>query len=138
MIQLIIAQLIWILCASLEGVIQAHYYALYPTDKGHKNLHPIYALLRGILLGVIMYGLWWDFPAWQCSVFAVSCFFTFSFWHNGFYYKTRNKLDKNVYPRGWWDDSDTSTALVNISSGFRTAMLVIGIAFTVGLIFEQY
>lgn len=137
MIEIIIAQLLWILNASLEGFIQAYYYSLYPSDKGYKNLHPFFLIQRIILIAGLTFGLGYTLEAWMCAVFIAACAFTYSFFHNGFYYLTRNKLDSKVYPKGFLDDTDTSDAILNINLGFRIIMAIIGIVFTIGLILEM-
>ena len=132
--EIIIAQLIWIISACLDGFLQAHYYTLYPSEKKHPNLHWLYATQRGILLGCIGIWMYYSGNEFEFLILPVACCFTYSFFHNGFYYMTRNKLDKEVYQKGFWDNTDTSNAFLNISVGFRTAMLIVGLVFTIGLL----
>jgi hypothetical protein len=55
----------------------------------------------------------------------------FPFFHNGFFYKTRNEIDNTKYPLGFRDMSTTSIAKVNFTFGLRSLMMGIGL---VGLI----
>ena len=131
---IITLQLIWIVLACLDGYLQAHYYSLYPSEKKHKNLHGWYVFQRAVVLGFMVNELSFSITWGECGVFAFASCFTYSFFHNGFYYMTRHKLDKEVYSKGFWDDSDSSSALLNIGSIFRTAMMILGIIFIIGLL----
>jgi len=59
-------------------------------------------------------------------VFAISLALLFSFFHNGVYFMTRNKLDSKIYPKGFWDDSTSSTAKLDLNVKSRIILAVIG------------
>jgi hypothetical protein len=52
----------------------------------------------------------------------------FPFLHDGMYYKTRNKINSNTYPKGWWDTSYTTGALISFNAFERLAFAIIGFA----------
>jgi len=132
-IEIIIAYLVWAVYASIDGYLQAYYYALYPSEKKHRNLHPIYVVQRGIMLAAISFGIYWAADGLEWLILAFNCVFAFSFFHNGFYYVTRNDLNKADYPKRFWDHSGTSTAITEIPPGWRTAMVLIATFFTIML-----
>lgn len=134
MILIIILSVLWIVFASIDGFVQAHYYDLFPSEKKHRNLHPYFVIQRLIVLGLMAYEVYFNFPIWETIIFTFALIFIFSFFHNGFYYLTRNKLNPEIYKKKFFDDSDTSKAVFELGFGYRTAMAVIGILFITGII----
>lgn len=128
--------ILWIVYSSLFGYCDAYYW--YGANVGKyclkdfkfKDLHPHYFWMRSIVGSVsavtISNG---SFLNW----FLITIFLgmIFPFFHNGFYYQTRNKIDSAVYPLGFRDMSKTSIANVNFTFPIRTSLMIIGI---VGLI----
>ena len=137
MITILILTAIWISYTMLGAYTQAHYYDLYPSEKKHRNLHPFYVIERMIIL----FGIWQilplSFPLWDCIIFIFALCFIYSFFHNGLYYWTRNKLNPSVYPKKWKDSSTTSEALFEVGFGMRTAMMLIGFLLIAGVILEN-
>lgn len=120
--------------ASIDGFVQAHYYDLYPSEKKHHNLHPYFVIQRLIVLGLMTYEVYVNFPIWETIIFTFALIFVFSFFHNGFYYLTRNKLNPEIYKKKFFDDSDTSKAIFELGVGYRTAMALMAILFITGII----
>lgn len=118
---------LFILSASIEGYVQSHYYALFPYEKKHRDLHPFYIVMRGVLILTMGYltGIYYE-SLITGAVFAFDLACMFSFFHNGFYYLTRNKLDKHVYPKGFWDKSTTSDSW-NPDVFTRTFLAIFGV-----------
>lgn len=52
---------------------------------------------------------------------------TFSFFHDGWYYMFRNKITPGVYPRGFFDASDESTAWFEFTFLQRAGFALAGI-----------
>lgn len=117
----------------LEGVFQAHYYDLIPSNhSNHRNLHPYYMLARACVSALIWIALFEISDAILASVYIVCLACIFSFFHNGVYYYTRNFLNPELYKKKWWDHSETSKALIELGTGFRTALAIIGF---IGIVF---
>lgn len=123
---IIISTLLWLIHTVLNAYVQAFYYALYPSEKKHPNLHPMYVALRTILLGVILWNLWYDLGWVLTGIYGLCLCCIYSFFHNGTYYETRNYIERGVYPKGFWDSSTTSQATIELGVGMRTALAIIG------------
>ena len=133
---IIVLTLLWIIFSCFDGFIQAHYYDLTPSEKGHKNLHPFFMVIRSLFLGIIFYEVM-IVSIWELAgIFTFSLSLIFSFFHNGCYYLTRNKLNPEVYKKGFWDSSTTSEAILEIGTGFRTIMAIVGLIFIYVLCLE--
>ncbi len=126
----------WIIYSSLFGYCDAWYW--YSANVGKysvkgflfKDLHPHYFWMRSIVGGVFA------IPICGFSLlnwfFIMVCFgLIFPFFHNGFFYKTRNEIDPTKYKLGFRDMSTTSIANVNFTFLIRSIMCGLGI---VGLI----
>src|SRR3990167_2794048 len=130
----------WIISALLEGFFQGHYYDLIPIDKGHKNIHSVYGVMRSILLIALFWIAWYNLHIWDALIFAFTCCFSYSFFHNGMLYTTRNNLNPDIYKKRWWANKEPGSvkgsANIEIEVGFRIAMLVVAIVFIVGIILD--
>lgn len=127
MTTILILTLVWILCSIIEAFIQGHYYDSIPVEtKKHINLHPFFVFTRSCLLGIMFYEVLmishWVFS----GLFIIIQMLIFSFFHNGTYYKTRNWLNSQIYPKGFWDSSETSRAVIELGLGMRITMAAIG------------
>jgi hypothetical protein len=124
--------ILWIVYSSLFGICDAYYW--YSANVGKycakdfkfKDLHPHYFWMRSIVgsvFAVIMSGGFYFkwFPITICIGMI------FPFFHNGFYYKTRNEIDPTKYELGFRDMSTTSIAKVNFTFGLRTILMIGGI-----------
>jgi len=128
--------LFWIIYSSLFGYCDAYYWygasvSKYSVkDFKFKDLHPHYFWMRSIVGSVFAYSICdGTFFNWFLTIL---CFgLMFPFFHNGFFYKTRNEIDDTKYPLGFRDMSTTSIAKVNFTFGLRSLMMGIGL---VGLI----
>lgn len=87
-------------------------------------------LQRGLVMVLLSCLTWYSYGFCMTIVNFISMGMVFSFFHNGGYYLTRNKIDKNTYPLGWKDQSTTSTAKLTKFMTFRnrSILMVIGYA----------
>jgi hypothetical protein len=120
--------IIWLLYSAFEGIRESYYWWLnskFGGDIGF-NIHIIFALQRGLV--ILMTGLLIDI------FLAMSLMLTFSFIHNGFYYLGRGFIskstgEKNPYPKGFFSQSTTSTAITTkiFTPTIRTISFILGI-----------
>ena len=113
----------------LEAKRDASYYhnSMTSSNPVKENLHWVFFATRTIVLGLIGGICLYNYSALKTCIFMASLCLVFSFVHNGVYYATRHQLDNNVYPKGFWDDSTSSTATIELNAKTRTIMAVIGI-----------
>lgn len=121
--------IIWMLYAIAEGKLHAYYYAheINSQLKESFNEHSLFVIMR-----LCVFVPLWDITNWKVA----ACLFVMQpFFHNGSYYHHRNLIDKS-YPKGWFDQSKTSTAL---STKYLTPVvrILLAIAGLTGLIFLQ-
>lgn len=114
----------WSLCGVSDGL----YYSRRGAESFDWDEHAFLMLVRGWF---IMYGPMFYFlvSGWlEMLVLVVSSILVFPFYHNGFYYLSRNKIDPRVYEKGFWDEpSKTSTSKINFSLKQRVILFVAGI-----------
>jgi hypothetical protein len=132
LVSYILTLLLWIIYASIFGYCDAYYW--YGANVGKyclkdfkfKDLHPQYFWMRSIVGSVFAYSMSnLTFINWLLITICLGMIFPF--FHNGFYYKTRNNIDHNVYPLGFRDMSKTSIANVNFTFLVRTMLLITGL-----------
>ena len=127
---LIITHIIWLMFTILEGFREGFYW--YFKSNTRKDctfeIHPFFAFQRGLVLLVIGGLLYFNIGIYSIASVA-SMILMFSFFHDGTYYYTRNKLDSNVYPLKWTAESTTSTAkLTNLMTyRNRTIFMIVGV-----------
>lgn len=148
-LSIIILLSIWLLYATFDGKRDALYWYLYSGADSYqysciykvsKNVHNIFTVQRSIVafLIVVLYSIlnysfdqiFTFIPLCKICFFALALPLTFSLLHNGNYYLTRNKLDKNTYKDGFSDDSETSTSTLEISFPERMFAFFIGLLFS--------
>lgn len=124
--------LLWITYSSIFGYCDAYYW--YSSNVGKyclkdfkfKDLHPQFFWMRSIVVSVFGFTMSnGNFLIWLLSTICLGMILPF--FHNGFYYRTRNKIDSAVYPLGFRDMSKTSIANVNFTFAIRTVMMFFGI-----------
>ena len=98
----IIAYLIWVLYAVLEGAKEATLYNIRDYNKKNPfNEHIVFTIQRAVVLLLVCY------IDWRMLFIAP---FAFPFFHDGAYYTTRNLLNNKIYPKRWFAQSTTSSA----------------------------
>ena len=130
MITLILANIIWMMYSMLEGLREGFYWHFKSTSKRDCKfeIHPIFALQRGLDLLIIGGLLYYTIGIYSLTS-IIDMALIFSFFHNGTYYYTRNKLDNNLYQLKWKDQSTTSTAKLTKIMTYRnrTIFMVLGV-----------
>ena len=141
---LILTILLWFLYSLVEGKREAQYFSLkVKATINEKKLmwgrdeHNLFTLQRGTVVAMIAFlMLACGINILDCVIFVICMCATFPFIHDGEYYITRGKLD-GIYPKGWFDQSTTSTAKADKFNIFnpvsRTIFFGIGIA---GFVYE--
>lgn len=130
MIALILTNIIWIAYSMIEGMREGFYWYFKANSRRECNfeIHPIFALQRGIVLLLAGSLLYYTIGLYSITS-IISMMLIFSFFHNGSYYYTRNKLDDKTYPLRWKDQSTTSTAKMTKIMTYRnrTIFMVLGV-----------
>jgi len=130
MMTLIITNLIWVIYSMIEGLREGFFWHFKANTKRdcQFELHPIFAFQRSIVLSLIGLLLFNSIGLYSIPT-ILSMMLIFSFFHNGTYYVTRNKLDNNIYKLGWIDQSTTSTAKMTKIMNYRnrTIFMIIGV-----------
>jgi len=107
---LLLIYFIWIGYACQEGYNEAIYWSKLINNNGTpSNEHLKWTIWRSITLILGFISTFSILSIWLSLLFALSLILIFPFWHDGFYYLKRNKLD-NCYPKGFRDFSKTSTS----------------------------
>ena len=131
LITLLITNLIWIFYSLTEGVREGFYWNYENKSKRvcEFDINKVYTLQRSFVLtlvgGFLVHALGWF------SLISLACMVVmFSFFHNGTYYYTRNKLQPGLYSKGWSDESRTFppfwTGLCKYNT--RTIAMIVGLA----------
>lgn len=121
----ILFYVLWLMFSFLEGKREAFYFSAKMklptgtvlnsfTSKGD-NEHVLFTIQRSVVLLILSLGLclFNSISGLRLDVITISaCICAFSFIHDGEYYTTRNYLD-GIYPKKWFDQSTTSTALTD-------------------------
>lgn len=109
----------------LEGHREAVMYDMMNRAQSFVELHHLFLIQRVCVL-VSLAILSFLLAGWKSLVFDYSLILLFTPAHNSAYYTMRNKLDPNVYPKRWKDDSKTSTAKMEFGFKYRIAMAIVG------------
>lgn len=119
----------WVVVAWLEGKRDGNFFhnRNSATNPDGENIHWVFAMERAIVLGLTTWVHALSNSTLNTGVFVFSLILMFSWIHNGKYYLTRKRLDKNVYPKGWFDSSTTSESFLEFSAVARTFMAIVGV-----------
>lgn len=134
--QLIASYLIWILYSVFEGKREAFYFSYKVRSAiDHKvDEHAMFTIQRmfvAILICLVCFNGWLD-----CILLLFSLMMCFPFFHDGSYYLTRKKLD-GIYPKGWFDQSTTSTAITDKLKLFYPATRTITLVVSLGIVIYE-
>jgi hypothetical protein len=118
--------LLWIilnLYACVSGVKDAVLYCKRSTESFSWNEHIIFFIERAIIcsIPVISISISLEELIYSLSAFILS----FSFFHNGFYYESRRRIDVNYYR--WNSNSNSSTAKFEINFVLRSFLLILAV-----------
>lgn len=126
----IVLIMMWIILALLNGVRDSFYYHYKMTSiqQKNENIHWVYFCERFITWSCIALLHSMFFEILSTGIYSGSLILIFSFFHNGIYYETRKRLSKaDIYPKGWWSSSTTSTATIELNNISRIIMLITGV-----------
>lgn len=125
----IVLLILWIIASLCEGKRDGFFYnyRTNSTNTDNHNLHWLFVLERFLILSMICWIHILSNSTLNTGVFVFSLILIFSWFHNGQYYRTRNMLDKKIYPKGWWDTSTTSESVLEFNATSRTFMVMVGI-----------
>jgi hypothetical protein len=73
----------------------------------------------------IVLAIWFRLTILDAIVLDICWVLAYPFWHNGFYYSYRKKIDGSYH--GFFDDSTTSTAYINVLAPLRIAMFILSL-----------
>ena len=111
--------------ASIQGYKQALYYHLNVrlTDEITTNLHGLY-FGEAVFVGLLISVLTCSFLLAGTTLLGLGLIFPF--FHDGYYYATRNKLDSSIYFKKWKAFGD-GNAKMDFTWNQRLAMFIVGI-----------
>lgn len=113
--------LVWVVYCVLEGTRDGIMYNMRDYLKENDfNEHIIFTMQRSLVLVLLTY----IYPP-----ILIMAPFAFSFFHNGMYYSTRRFLNRQLYPKGWWSQSTSSSAKTTdlFTPTMRTIQFVISL-----------
>lgn len=130
LLTLILSNLVWILYSLLEGVREGFYWHYENSSKRvcEFNINPVFNTQR--ILTLCLIGIFLVQNLGFYSILSIICMiFMFSYFHNGVYYYTRNKLSEGLYSKGWKDESRTFPSYFTFLLKYnkRTAAFIIGL-----------
>lgn len=117
---------IWACYAWLSAKFEAYYYNYASKDPHEKpNLHKLFTIIRFVVITPI-----WILTSWKALICYIALF---PFFHDGSYYTTREQIFKGTYPKKWFAQSTTSTALSTkyFTPVVRTILAIISIIFII-------
>lgn len=117
---------------SLEGIREAFYWRqnTYSIKPIKYNLHGLFLVQRtlvySLILSILIIKL---FLIIKIILICLGLILISPFFHNGFYYLIRNKIDNDTYIKGFFDQSNSSTAKSTkfLTPVMRTIYLIIGV-----------
>lgn len=113
-----IATVSYMLFSALSGMFEAYFWAEYPKVDQRKS-HVMLTAFRCIVMFPV---LWYE--GW-CNCVGLALMFPFI--HDGVYYETRHRLNRNVYSQGWMDHSTQTGALISFDFPVRLLFATLGI-----------
>jgi hypothetical protein len=101
--------------AILSGIKEGILYSKKGADAFKWDEHELYATERVVVFLLVPLGM--NLSIAEVAVLGIACFCAFSFWHNGSYYETRNRIDVPSY--SFYSSSKDSTAKLELSFKYR-------------------
>lgn len=122
--------IIWIVFAFFSSTFEAMYYnhEVRSSYQDNFNEHPLFVAIRSCVLIPL-----WIIAGWKV---ALCLGVMFPFFHDGQYYRFRNKIDPTLYRKKWFSQSTTSTAFSTkyFTPVVRTSLCILAFA---GLILNE-
>lgn len=113
----------FVLWACTSGIIDAILYSLRGSNSFVWNEHiplTIQRILTAIIALIAAHTSIHSLP-----IIFISCLLSFSFFHNGLYYETRNRIDSPLY--NFTSNSATSTSIIQFNFASRSISFIIGL-----------
>ncbi len=129
LLTLIVTNLIWIAYSLTEGVREGFYWHYENQSKRvcEFNVNPMFNIQRSLILILLGGFLFYTFGYYSLLI-TLCMILVFSFFHNGTYYYTRNKLNERLYTKRWTDESKTFPPYSPLLTyNKRTLLMSIGI-----------
>ncbi len=116
------------LWASATGSVEAVLWSRKASEAFTWNEHVLLVIQRLIVLALFIAGFYTTAVA--CSYYKDILLFgsiilAFSFFHNGFYFETRKRIDKKDYH--FWSNATGSTAVFEFNFITRTIMFIVSL-----------
>jgi hypothetical protein len=104
----------WVVFMSFEGIREGHYWFwLFKSNGLPSNEHKLWTVQRSVVYLIIIVCIsMTNYAIENVLLFALCLLISSPFFHDGFYYQTRHKLDNTIYKKGFFDQSTSSTALL--------------------------
>lgn len=134
MIALIITYIWFNFWAIMSGVKEAMIYGLKGAGSFRWDLHRFYMAERVVVFFGIFLGAHLNF--YDILVLIAANYFSFFFWHDGFYEVARGRIDQ--YGKNFKSTSSTSTAKLNPNWDERRVMKVLSLVILITYIFYKY
>jgi hypothetical protein len=105
------------------GAINAFIYGRKGAESLKRDEHIDIVLLQGLFFIYPFLVLWLEVDVYELSWATVAGIFATPFFKDGAYFESRKKID-GAYRLGWWDDSTTSTAIINFKMPMRVLFFI--------------
>jgi len=93
---------LWFFYSLFEGLREGFYWREKKTRDNHYE-HVIWSIQRALVLILVSRDI----------IILLGCMCVFPFLHDGMYYTTRHYMNKNIYKKTFFDQSETSTAVLS-------------------------
>ena len=129
-ITLLLANLIWIAYSMIDGFREGFYWHYRNNSRRtcEFEINRIFSLQRSLVI-LLISGFLVHILGWFSLISTISMIMLFSYFHNGTYYLTRNKLDDKMYPMRWKDESRTLPVFYSglMKYNKRTVLMILGL-----------
>lgn len=130
MITLLLTNLIWIAYSMIDGFREGFYWHYRNNSRRtcEFEINRIFSLQRSLVI-LLIAGFLVHTLGWFSLISTISMIMLFSYFHNGTYYLTRNKLDDKMYPMRWKDESRTLPVFYSglMKYNKRTVLMILGL-----------
>jgi len=93
------------------------------------DIHIWFNFLRSIpWIASVLY-IYYTYDIVESVYLGLQILFIFPFLHDGMYYTVRNKLNKYIYKKKWFDRSSSTSAIFSFNWYTRTLLFVIAMLF---------
>ena len=117
---------IWLMFASACGIVEAFFFhkKKRKVKVFGRDIHEHFTLIRGFASFPLFFVIYVQAGVLEAMLMEVLFVLVFPFFHDGFYYTTRELLRKGTYPSYWIDQSTTTSAKFSFSFTIRVILLI--------------